>query len=215
MDSFDELLARIDSGELGDPLPVLAYVAGQAVELVEEELNGARRRALLLVAAGGDPHRELGVRDRAVKALAADLYTAEGRAQLGRSIDALVLRVRELRWRARRRSFLRRMSTLRGDSSRSPACGGDRGMTPAVEAAKSAGIAFELHEYEGVEVGDGDYADAVAELSAARRAALQDARRTVDGGLRLRIPADRQLDLRAAASGWSLRRPRRSARRAT
>ena len=36
-------------------------------------------------------------------------------------------------------------------------------MTPAVEAAKSAGIAFELHEYEGVEVGEGDYATAVGQ----------------------------------------------------
>lgn len=96
MDALDELLARVDAGELGDPLPVLAYVAGQAIELDDEELNGARRRALLLVAAGGDPHRELDVDDRAVKALAADLYNDERRDQLGRSIDALVLRVREL-----------------------------------------------------------------------------------------------------------------------
>jgi hypothetical protein len=96
MDALDELLSRVDAGELGDPLPVLAYVAGQAVELDDEELNGARRRALLLVAAGGDPHRELEVDDRAVKSLAADLYTDERREQLGRSIDALVLRVREL-----------------------------------------------------------------------------------------------------------------------
>ena len=101
MDALDELLVRIDAGELGDPLPVLAYVAGQALELDDEELNGARRRALLLVAAGGDPHRELGVDDRAVKALAADLYTDERREQFGRSIDALVLRVRELADRAR------------------------------------------------------------------------------------------------------------------
>ena len=96
MDALDELLARLDTGELGDPLPVLAYVAGQAIELDDAELNGARRRALLLVAAGGDPHRELEVDDRAVKALAADLYTEERREQLGRSIDALVVRVREL-----------------------------------------------------------------------------------------------------------------------
>jgi hypothetical protein len=95
-DAVDELLARVDAGELGDPLPVLAYLAGQAVELDEDELNGARRRALLLVAAGGDPHRELDVDDRAVRALAADLYTAERREQLARAIDALVLRVREL-----------------------------------------------------------------------------------------------------------------------
>ncbi|HTJ81831.1 MAG TPA: hypothetical protein VL400_08895 [Polyangiaceae bacterium] len=85
----------MDAGELGDPLPVLAYIAGQSVEIDDEDLNGGRRRALLLVAAGGDPHRELDIDDRAVKALAADLYTDERREQLGRSIDALVLQVRE------------------------------------------------------------------------------------------------------------------------
>ncbi len=95
-DPVDELLARIDAGDLGDPLPVLAYLAGQALELDEAELNGARRRALLLVAAGGDPRRELHVDDRAVKALAADLYSDERRAELGRAVDALVLRVRDL-----------------------------------------------------------------------------------------------------------------------
>jgi hypothetical protein len=95
MDALDDLLRRVDAGELGDPLPVLAYVAGQSVEIEDEDLNGARRRALLLVAAGGDPHRDLDVDDRAVKALATDLYTDERREQLGRSIDALVLRVRE------------------------------------------------------------------------------------------------------------------------
>jgi hypothetical protein len=95
MDALEDLLTRVDAGELGDPLPVLAYIAGQAVEIDEGDLNGGRRRALLLVAAGGDPHRDLDVDDRAVKALAADLYTDERREQLGRSIDALVLRVRE------------------------------------------------------------------------------------------------------------------------
>jgi hypothetical protein len=94
-DPLDDLLARVDAGELGDPLPVLAYLAGQEVELAGD-LNGARRRALLLVAAGGDPHRELVVDDRAVKALAADLYSDDRRGQLGRSIDTLVLRVRDL-----------------------------------------------------------------------------------------------------------------------
>jgi hypothetical protein len=95
MDALENLLSRVDAGELGDPLPVLAYIAGQAVEIDEGDLNGGRRRALLLVAAGGDPHRDLDVDDRAVKALAADLYTEKRREQLGRSIDELVLRVRE------------------------------------------------------------------------------------------------------------------------
>jgi hypothetical protein len=93
---FADVLVRVDAGELGDPLPVLAYLAGQAVRLDDAELNGARRRALLLVAAGGDPHRELDVDDRAVKAVAADLHTQERRDELARSIDDLVLRVREL-----------------------------------------------------------------------------------------------------------------------
>jgi hypothetical protein len=93
---LDDLLERVEAGELGDPLPVLAYVAGHEVELDEHELNAARRRALLLVAAGGDLQRELGVDDRAVKALAADLHDDERRAEFGRSIDALVLRVRDL-----------------------------------------------------------------------------------------------------------------------
>jgi hypothetical protein len=95
-DVLDELLARVEAGELGDPLPVLAYLAGEALELDGGELNGARRRALLLIASGGDPHRELGVDDRAVKALATDLWTEERREAYGRSLDALVVRVREL-----------------------------------------------------------------------------------------------------------------------
>ena len=96
VDALDELLTRVDAGELGDPLPVLAYIAGRSVELDEHEVNGARRRAMLLLAAGGDPRRELGVDDRAVKALAADLYDDERRKQLGRGIDDLVTHVRDL-----------------------------------------------------------------------------------------------------------------------
>jgi hypothetical protein len=96
MDHIDSVLAQADAGELGDPLPVLAYLAGLSLDLDEAELNGARRRALLLVAAGGDPRRELTVDDRSVKSLAADLYSEEGRAALARSLDELALRVREL-----------------------------------------------------------------------------------------------------------------------
>jgi Cys-tRNA(Pro)/Cys-tRNA(Cys) deacylase len=72
-------------------------------------------------------------------------------------------------------------------------------MTPAVEAAKRAGIAFELHEYEGVEVGDGDYAGAVAEALGRPPAQLYKTLvAKVDGELAVFIvPADRQLDLRA------------------
>lgn len=73
-------------------------------------------------------------------------------------------------------------------------------MTPAVEAAKRAGIEYHLHEYDGVEVGDGDYAASVA--AAVGRPAAQLFKTlvaSVDGRLEVFVvPADRQLDLRAA-----------------
>jgi len=72
-------------------------------------------------------------------------------------------------------------------------------MTPAVEAAKRAGITFELHEYEGVEVGDGDYATAVAgALDRPPGQLYKTLVAKVDGELAVFvIPADQQLDLRA------------------
>ena len=72
-------------------------------------------------------------------------------------------------------------------------------MTPAVEAAKRAGIAFELHEYEGVEVGDGDYATAVAAaLDRPPGQLYKTLVAKVDGELAVFIiPAGQQLDLRA------------------
>lgn len=96
MDPVAGVLAQLERGELGNPQAVLAYLAGQTVELPAGELNEARRRSLLLLAAGGDPHRELDVDDRAVKALAADLWTEERRAALAAGLDDLALRAREL-----------------------------------------------------------------------------------------------------------------------
>jgi hypothetical protein len=51
---------------------------------------------VLLVAAGGDPHRELVVDDRAVKTLATDLWSEERRRQLAGGLDALALQARDL-----------------------------------------------------------------------------------------------------------------------
>ena len=79
-------------------------------------------------------------------------------------------------------------------------------MTPAVRAAKRAGIEFRLHEYDGVEVGDGDYAVAVA--SAVGRPAEQLFKTlvaSVDGRLEVfDVPADRRLDLRAVGKRTAL-----------
>jgi Cys-tRNA(Pro)/Cys-tRNA(Cys) deacylase len=79
-------------------------------------------------------------------------------------------------------------------------------MTPAVRAAKRAGIDFRLHEYDGVEVGDGDYAVAVA--AAVGRPAEQLFKTlvaSVDGRLEVFVvPADRRLDLRAVGKRTAL-----------
>ncbi len=73
-------------------------------------------------------------------------------------------------------------------------------MTPAVEAAKRAGIEFRLHEYGGVEVGEGDYALAVAAaLDRPPGQLYKTLVASADGALSVFVvPADRQLDLRAA-----------------
>jgi Cys-tRNA(Pro)/Cys-tRNA(Cys) deacylase len=73
-------------------------------------------------------------------------------------------------------------------------------VTPAVEAAKRAGIEFELHTYGGVDVAEGDYAVAVATALGRPSAQLfKTLVASVDGDLRIFVlPADRQLDLRRA-----------------
>ncbi len=96
MDETSAILRRLDEGGLGDPLPVLAFLAGREVSIPQPELNETLRRATLLLAAGGDPHRELGIDDRAVKAVAADLYSEERRRALGAGIDELAARARDL-----------------------------------------------------------------------------------------------------------------------
>jgi Cys-tRNA(Pro)/Cys-tRNA(Cys) deacylase len=89
-------------------------------------------------------------------------------------------------------------------------------VTPAVEAAKRAGVEFRLHEYEGVDVGDGDYAVAVAAaLSQPPARLFKTLVASVDGRLEVFIvPADRQLDLRAAGKRVTLA-DRAAAERAT
>jgi len=79
-------------------------------------------------------------------------------------------------------------------------------MTPAVQAAKRAGIEFRLHEYEGVEVGEGDYAVAVAAAVGRSPAQLfKTLVASVDGRLEVFVvPADRQLDLRAVGKRTAL-----------
>ncbi len=89
-------------------------------------------------------------------------------------------------------------------------------MTPAVDAVKRAGIEYRLHEYDGVEVGDGDYAVAVAVALALPPSRLfKTLVASVDGRLEVFVvPADKQLDLRAAGKRVTLA-DRAAAERAT
>src|SRR3954454_16308000 len=69
---FDE-----DAPEL---LVSIAWVALDDVPIDEAELRAARRRAMLVLAAGGDPHRDVGTATPAVGRLADELDTPERRA---------------------------------------------------------------------------------------------------------------------------------------
>ncbi|HEY3207723.1 MAG TPA: hypothetical protein VGJ58_12285, partial [Gaiellaceae bacterium] len=68
------LLESLDAvGAETDLRPAVALLAARDLELEPDELTAARRRALLLLAAGGDPHRGLVLDGRAVTALADEL----------------------------------------------------------------------------------------------------------------------------------------------
>jgi hypothetical protein len=74
-----ELLELLEAGPSNSLLLGLAWLAGRELEHDEDELRATLRRAELLLAAGGDPHRELELDGRAVAAVAADLGLPEAR----------------------------------------------------------------------------------------------------------------------------------------
>jgi hypothetical protein len=102
---FDE-----DAPEL---LVSLAWLAIEDVRVDEAELRAARRRAMLVLAAGGDPVRDVGTATPAVERLADELDTPERRALLHEALAAvdasglptvqkalqILLDDRELAWR--------------------------------------------------------------------------------------------------------------------
>ena len=77
-----ELIERLEELPGDARLVSLAWLAGQEVSLDADEVKAALRRAELLLAAGGDPRRELELDGRAVTAVADDLETPEALEQL-------------------------------------------------------------------------------------------------------------------------------------
>jgi hypothetical protein len=73
----------------GQACAMLAMVASEEVSISNEELESALRRALLVLASGGDPHRELELDGPAVSRFADELDSPRRRADLDASLRTL------------------------------------------------------------------------------------------------------------------------------
>jgi len=74
------------SGEL---LVALVWLVLGNLPISEDELNASRRRAMFVLAAGGDPHRDLDLNSVAADRLAADLDSPERRKALHAGLSTL------------------------------------------------------------------------------------------------------------------------------
>jgi hypothetical protein len=83
MEPWLEELERIAAAsDLATALVTVASVAGRDVPLDEQETRAAGRRALLVLASGGDPSRGLDLKGPAVERLAEELDVPERRSAL-------------------------------------------------------------------------------------------------------------------------------------
>jgi hypothetical protein len=76
-----------DDESLAVGIVVLASVAGREVHIEPDVVQGAARRALLVLAAGGGPERGLDLNGRAVHAMADELRTVDRQLALERGLD--------------------------------------------------------------------------------------------------------------------------------
>jgi hypothetical protein len=83
------LLVSLEALGETDLRPALALLAARDHAVDADAVNAAVRRAMLLLAAGGDPHRELELDGRAVSSLAAELDGQPLRVALGTGLEAL------------------------------------------------------------------------------------------------------------------------------
>jgi hypothetical protein len=86
---LDELEAAGLDPRSGDLLVSLAWLVSGSVPIEEEELKAARRRAMFVLAAGGDPHRELDLNSVAAERLAGELDAPERRQALAQALAEL------------------------------------------------------------------------------------------------------------------------------
>lgn len=84
---LERLLAGLDEAVA---VTTVASVAGRALELDADELRAAARRAVLVLAAGGDPSRGLDLDGPAVTRLAEEIDTPDRRGALEDGLFALL-----------------------------------------------------------------------------------------------------------------------------
>src|SRR5688572_6240565 len=86
---LEDLEHGLAGGSAQEPEAVLALIAGRDVELDPDQVRGAQRRGVQLLAAGGDPQRGLEPDGRAVVAVAQDLDSPERRRALDAGLEGL------------------------------------------------------------------------------------------------------------------------------
>ena len=86
LEELDRSWLDPNSGEL---LVVLCWLVRNEIPIDEAELNAARRRAMFVLAAGGDPHRDIELDSVAAERLADELDTPGRRARLATALDEL------------------------------------------------------------------------------------------------------------------------------
>ncbi len=74
------------SGEL---LGALVWLVLSELPIADDDLNASRRRAMFILAAGGDPHRDLDLNTVAAERLAGELDSPERRQALHDALGAL------------------------------------------------------------------------------------------------------------------------------
>jgi hypothetical protein len=86
-------LEELEGSELdprsSDMQVVLCWLVLDEVAIDDDELNAARRRAMFVLAAGGDPYRDIGPDSIAAERLADELETPVRRAQLTAALGEL------------------------------------------------------------------------------------------------------------------------------